>query len=411
MEIEGKEVTVGCPPGRQPCDEEWKSFMFHFHDFANLSTTRDHFILSPKFTCNGHQWLLYVYPGGDNYSAEGQVSIFLQHLSKEAITASYGVELVDKFGKTSEHTIDEKHTFPGQDLDDDEECWGWTNFISRSVILDKSKNLLDDKGTLTVVVSMWEEVEEPTTAFVPKNPFVKMMQGMLNDEATADICFEVGTAGDTEEDDGAKRAKTTSSFYAHHNILRVCAPMLASICGSSDSGGVVTAQVNDVKPEIFQHLLSYVYGGTIPVEELKAHAKDIIAAADKYSIVNLKLEAEAAYVDATKISLDNAMDNLLYADSRNLALLKEAVMNFLADNHHEAVAHINFADCPGHVVKDLLVVFSRHFKADANGNVDKLNTLSVSALRKKLDKMGLEVDGSREAMIESIKSHSGASLA
>ena len=51
-------------------------------------------------------------------------------------------------------------------------------------------------------------------------------------------------------------------------------------------------------------------------------------ATDKYGAVNLKLEAEAMYVKETEITMDNAMDNLLYADAKNLALLKEAMMNF-----------------------------------------------------------------------------------
>lgn len=107
--------------------------------------------------------------------------------------------------------------------------------------------------------------------------------------------------------------------------------------------------------------------------------QDIIDAADKYSIVNLKLEAEAAYVKSTDISLNNAVDNLLYADSRNCALLKEAVMNFLADNHYEAAEKISFDDVPGHVVKHL-IAFGRNSKKDANGtNVDEL-----TALRRKL---------------------------
>ena len=116
------------------------------------------------------------------------------------------------------------------------------------------------------------------------------------------------------------------------------------------------------------------------------------------------MEAEAAYVQSADISLYNAMDNLLYADSRNCAPLKEAVVNFLAENHCEAAANISFVDFPGHVVKDLLIAFSRNRKKDGNGtNVDKLTTLCVSALRRKLDEKGVEVDGSREAMIESIK--------
>ena len=392
MSIQGR-VSVGC------------YFHFHFHDFANLSTTRDHCIISPEFSCNGHQWELHVYPGGTSEAAEGKVSAYLHHLSEETITVRYGINVINKFGNQRPTTMLTKNEFST-----DEE-WGWKNFISRTKILDESQNLLDDKGTLTIVVSI---EEEPTGVFVPKNPLVKMVKDKFNDEASADVCFEVITGGENDdENDRNKRAKTTTSLYAHRLILEMCAPMLAALCESNDSGGFVTATVNDIKPEIFRHLLSYVYGETIPEEELKTHAKDIIDAADKYSIINLKLEAEAAYVKSTKITFDNAMDNLLYADSQNCALLKEAVVNFLADNHREAVAHINFTDFPGHVVKDLFIAFSRNSKSDGtetNDKDDELATLCVSALRRKLDKMGKEVDGSREAMIESIKSHSAEAV-
>jgi hypothetical protein len=120
------------------------------------------------------------------------------------------------------------------------------------------------------------------------------------------------------------------------------------------------------------------------------------------------LKAEAVYVESTKITIDNAIDNLLYADTKNCALLKEAVMNFLAENSTEAAEKISFADVPGHVVKDLLFAVGRNSRKGANNgaDVDELTTLCVSALRRKLHKMGLEVDGSREAMIASIKSNS-----
>ena len=77
-------------------------------------------------------------------------------------------------------------------------------------------------------------------------------------------------------------------------------------------------------------------------------------------------------------------------------------MNFLAENHREAAANISFTDCPGHLMKDLLVAFGRNNKND--GNVASVDELSVSALRRKLNSMGLkDIDGSREVMIDSIK--------
>ena len=392
--IEGK-VTAGC---------QWKSFQFHIHDFANLATTTSHYITSPEFTCNGRQWQLKIYPGGSSQAAEGKVSAYLVHLSKGTITVKYDIKVIDKFGEMMAATKLTKDEFSGS-----KRGRGWKNYMSRSFILDDEENVLGDNGTLTFIVSM-EEIKDPTDVFVPNNPFANILEELFNDKTTADVCFEVSSSEEKDDDDGKnKRVKTTTSFYAHRLILEKRSTMLAAICGSNDSGGVVTAPVNDVKPEIFSHLLSYVYGGSIPEEELNTQAKDIIDAADKYSIVNLKLEAEATYVKSTDISLDNAMDNLLYADSRNLALLKEAVMNFLADNHREAAIHISFADFPGHIVKDLLIAFSRNGEKGANETTDgddELATLCVSALRRKLHKMGKEVDGSREAMIETIKSHS-----
>lgn len=94
---------------------------------------------------------------------------------------------------------------------------------------------------------------------------------------------------------------------------------------------------------------------------------------------------------STGISLDIAIDNLHYTYTRNCAPLKED--------------HLTQAS--GHDVKDLRFVFGRNSKEDANGvNVDELTTLCASNLRRKHDTMGLDVDGSREAMIQSIKSNS-----
>ena len=145
----------------------------------------------------------------------------------------------------------------------------------------------------------------------------------------------------------------------------------------------------------------------MPEEDLATHAKDIIVAADKYSIIILKLEAEAAYVKSANTTMQSAMDDLLYADAKNCPLLKEAVMNFLTANHYEAAEKISFTDFPAHVVKDLLIAFGRNSKKEASGAAtDELSTLCVSALRRKLDEMGSSVDGSREAMIESIRNSS-----
>ena len=70
-------------------------------------------------------------------------------------------------------------------------------------------------------------------------------------------------------------------------------------------------------------------------EYLRANAKETIDTADKYEVVNLKLEAEATLVNSTTITIDNVMELLLYAEEKKSALSKEAAMNFLVNKGDE----------------------------------------------------------------------------
>ena len=176
------------------------------------------------------------------------------------------------------------------------------------------------------------------------------MLELLDDEESADVVIEVGGQQDTGDN---KRAKTsTTTFHAHRAILKNCAPALYEMCVSSDGGDVNSIPITDVTPDIFRHMLHYIYGGKISEEDLKENAKEIIDACDKYGVVGLKLEAEACYVRTTTITIDNMIDNLLYADSKNLALLKEAVMDYIVANKNSIMGKVSFDNVPGSTVTE-----------------------------------------------------------
>ena len=386
-------LDVGKPPSSR---KDRNSFKVLFHAFRDLSTEKEHAIDSPTFLCNGHEWFLRMYPGGFADAENGQVSIFLHHAGSDSAELSFKVSILDKFGQEYIRATCES-PFNKDGID----SWGWKDFILLDTILDESRQILDSNGTLAVVVSV---KAEPAAPFIPKNPLPQMMQGIFL------VCFEISVAREKEQDTAAN---STLTFHAHTLVLETCAPMLAALCEPSDGDKMKIARINGVKPDIFRHLLWYVYGGSIKKEDINTHAKDIIDAADKYSIVNLKLEAEAAYVESTDITMENAIDNLLYADAKNCALLKETVVDFLAANCDDVIDEVSFKDVPGHL-KDLLVATARGKKKSHGGAAydfkkggycaNGLKVLSVSELRIKLDDMGLDVDGSREAMIEALKS-------
>ena len=132
--------------------------------------------------------------------------------------------------------------------------------------------------------------------------------------------------------------------------------------------------------------------------------KDIINAADKYGVVNLKLEAEAFYVKSAAFSLDNIIDNLMYADAMNCALLKEAVMDYIVANKDDVMDKVSFDNVPSSMMKDLLAAMARGEQSgDSNSDKINYNKMRVGALRKMLHEKGLDVDGSREAMIALLK--------
>ena len=115
---------------------------------------------------------------------------------------------------------------------------------------------------------------------------------------------------------------------------------------------------------------------------------------------------EASYVKTTPIGIDNMMDNLLYADSKNCALLKEAVIDFVVENGNNILGKVSFDNVPGGIVTDILTAITR--EKNKGANMDSIyeyrfNTMRVSELRTKLDEKGLDVDGSREAMIATLQ--------
>ena len=119
--------------------------------------------------------------------------------------------------------------------------------------------------------------------------------------------------------------------------------MLAALLGSGEEG-IVPIQIDNVSLDVFGLLLNYIYGGRISGDDMREHTKEILDAVDRLrvTITNLKLEAEARFAQATTFSIDNVVEHLLYSESKNCALLKEAVIDFIVENKDEVLDKISF---------------------------------------------------------------------
>ena len=280
-----------------------------FHNFANLAsrTTRGEYITSPNFSCFGHEFCLKLYPqgeSGDDGSKHGYVGLRLQQISNgEPIKIQYGFSVRGKSGKEKVNTVYDT---------------SYLN-IHRSypdlAKLSKLKDSLINKA-LVIEVRMRLPISSSSTTrtkvdqFIPTNPLSTMILSKFMHEESADVVFEIESENDgTGGRSSRKRSKTTVKLYSHRFIIEGgTSSLLADICKPSGEGGdnITTVSITDVKPDVFKHVLFYLYGGKLSHDVLKNNAKDIINTCDKYGVaISLKLEAEACYVNTTTLSIDN----------------------------------------------------------------------------------------------------------
>jgi hypothetical protein len=369
--------------------QEWMTHTVHVHGFPSLSSEQEEFVDSPEFMLVGNQWRLKIYPGGDYDAAEGMVSLYLANKSDKSIEVDYALSVNDGNGKQVAY---ERSDGP-QHFGTDTSSWNFTNFAERSTLL---SSLVNGVLVIEVRIKLATPTKSVPTPFIPENPVAKMIHGLFLDKKSADIVFEVG--GDKGNDNNA--------FPAHRLIIENCSSVFADLCESHDDSTTPIIQINDVTPDIFRLLLSYIYGGKISNDDTKLHAKEIIDAADKYGVVNLKLKAEASLVEDTTFTIQNVMEHILYADSKNLALLKEAAMDYIVDNKTQVIEKLSFANAPGTLVTDVLAATARGEMRSGGGDVtvdNQYNALRISELRKRAYENGLNVDGSREMLIAALE--------
>jgi hypothetical protein len=245
---------------------------------------------------------------------------------------------------------------------------------------------------------------------------------LFGDEEDADVVFFVGGEQQQQEKQQqveaimtseTKKLKTLSpaatvdatKFYAHRCILRKTAPMLAELAILSEDEKPTHIELPHMSPNIFDDMLSYIYGNPINFFRGRddngtiAYLKDIISAADKYGVINLKLEAEAYYVSYVylDIKLSNVLEHLLFADSMNCALLKDEVMDFIVKKSNEITKEGTLKDAPSGLLNDVLAAVARK-----EGGTDKASHTFINELRRKAFENGLDFDGSRETLTSAL---------
>ena len=125
-----------------PRKEEWWSTTVRFGGFEGLLARRGYGTASSAFTCFGHKWGLYLYPGGNRASEKGtvSVSVYLIHSSDRNIEVETIISVKDSEKRiVASHHMEKYGVFFGAN--------GSTNFAQRSTIL----NALQERSLVVEV--------------------------------------------------------------------------------------------------------------------------------------------------------------------------------------------------------------------------------------------------------------------
>jgi hypothetical protein len=181
---------------------------------------------------------------------------------------------------------------------------------------------------------------------------------------------------------------------AHLAIIDANSPILAKYCNITELGDKSKEVIKDLSPEVFQILLEHVYSGCLPSKEsaLK-YGKELINAANKYELIDLKLAVENILVQERIINKVNVSDYILFADAQSCALLEEYATSFFLLHFRELLKseHSKCLRDSGELLSEIMLLMADEHE------VKKSTT--VSELRKELGKRGLDVDGSKEALV------------
>ena len=392
------ETHVG---GAEQEKSEWHTIRAVFHNFSELPSKRGEGVFSETMNCHGYGWRIRIHPGGialrsgDNEDAPQTLAVYLYLIDLPRDES--GVKVVFNVRFPSNSKVVRLREFFHMSKRGAMNR-GWKKLATREHVLNPSTGYLVD-GNLIVEVDIQVLLDKPPTWTPTKtstavcSDMLKLLESTSRDDY--DVTFSVG--GEEAEE-----------IFAHRTILKARAPFLADVVADNhDVNSPIP--IDDVEPAIFRMLLRFIYGGELPCKlVLEISSKSFIRAADKYGCPSLKLAAECAMA-SSEINAKNAAELILFADAMNCAMLKEAAMDFFVENAQDVMASDGFAqlkESPAVMAElmELALGGSKKRPAESPDAKSKdYKRMRVATLRQKLDEKGLDVDGSKEAIISRLE--------
>ena len=244
------------------------------------------------------KWRLQLYPNGTTEQNKNNASLYLVLVSSKEpkVKAAYKCWFIisknqEIHGMKAEHTFSEGLSF------------GFDRFIKTNSILNMA-SLQNDVLTVACEITVNQDVK-------PSNK-IKVVEDL-------EVLLDSGNYSDVALLVGGKRLKV------HKYILAARSSVFAAMFKHDMKEKTEnTVEIPDISYPVMQELLRFAYTGE--VGDLDTVAKELLAAADKYAFEDLKTMCEKAL--CKKMSVDNVVEILNFAELHNVEKLKEKALSF-----------------------------------------------------------------------------------
>ena len=276
-------------------------------------------------------WYIKIYPNGNEDGSIGHISVFLMKIADiipVAVDVKYVITFVDNNGVKGISETDERF-FDKPAL----EGWGWDKFLSHAKLREFFPD--DDTDSLTVMCEV--TIKGGGVSLVASGA-----SGILaadgNEEASARNCledmgnlFKAGKFTDVTivcQDQGKE-------FQCHKAILAGRSPVFEAMFSlNMKEAEENKVTVEDIDGDTFEEMLIFMYSGK--VKNLQEKAAELLAAAEKYQLMDLKQRCEESL--SINLKVDNVLDVLVTAYLHNASSLQSLAIKFIAENAKEVSA-------------------------------------------------------------------------
>jgi len=276
-------------------------------------------------------WRIKIQPNGTpNWADAGNIGAILEKLpgatTEPPLDIRVTISIVDKDGS--------KKSSKAGSVKTTNQTWGLFCFIKHQALQDLPNVLPDD--TLSIMFEI--RINRNPSTFVSGciDGTQKTCSRAGNEETNiAKYTNDMGNVFHSGKFTDVTITCQDQEFNCHKAILAERSSVFEAMFTHGMKEAMESSvTIKDMDADTCQQMLQFIYSNK--VEDLESNAENLLVAADKYDLKELKVLCEDHL--CAKLSQDNVLDILVLADIHCASTLRSWALQFVADNRKKIVA-------------------------------------------------------------------------